>query len=65
MRDLTTGRHSGGGGDGGQECVEVAQFPSSIGVRDSKDPDGPRLVLDSAGWRALTRRIKASEHDLT
>ncbi|MGH3390075.1 MAG: DUF397 domain-containing protein [Actinomadura sp.] len=25
-----------------------------VAVRDSKDPDGPKLILDAAAWRALT-----------
>ncbi|MEN8653909.1 DUF397 domain-containing protein [Streptomyces sp. 21So2-11] len=27
------------------ECVEVAASPSSVHVRDSKNPPGPRLTL--------------------
>ena len=48
----------------GNECVEVADLSGLIGVRDSKDPDGPKLTFDAADWRAFTRRIKASEHNL-
>lgn len=51
-------------GQGG-ECVEVADLVPVVAVRDSKDPDGPKLIMNAAHWRALTRRIKASEHDLT
>lgn len=46
-------------------CVEVAALPSVIAVRDSKNPNGPHLTFEAADWRAFTRRIKASEHDLT
>lgn len=53
--------HSGGGGSGGQDCVEVARIGGGIGVRDSKDPDGGRLHLTAARWRELTRRIRAGE----
>jgi hypothetical protein len=43
-------------------CVEVAQFPgASIGVRDSKDPDGPKLLFSSGEWRAFITGIKAGE----
>lgn len=43
-------------------CVEVAQFPdAAIGVRDSKDPDGPKLLFSSGEWRAFTAGIKAGE----
>jgi uncharacterized protein DUF397 len=45
-------------------CVEVADLAGNIGVRDSKNPDGPALAFDTAAWRAFTRRIKAGEQDL-
>ena len=48
----------------GGECVEVAGLAPMVGVRDSKDPDGPRLTFGVATWRAFTREIKSSEHDL-
>ncbi|MFC5751457.1 DUF397 domain-containing protein [Actinomadura rugatobispora] len=48
----------------GGECVEVADLAPVIGVRDSKDPDGPRLAFDAAAWGAFTRRVKAGVHDL-
>jgi hypothetical protein len=51
------------GGDTGQ-CVEVTGLAPVIAVRDSKDPDGPKLIIDAADWRAFTRQIKANEHDL-
>jgi hypothetical protein len=41
------------GGNGGQ-CVEVARnVPGLVAVRDSKDPDGPRLAVTPAQWRAF------------
>jgi len=44
------------------DCVEVADtLRGAVAVRDSKDPDGPALVLAPAAWRALGRRIKAGE----
>jgi hypothetical protein len=47
----------------GEACVEVASLASRIGVRDSKDPDGPRLDFDVAVWRSFARQIKAGAHD--
>ncbi|MGW5635653.1 DUF397 domain-containing protein [Streptomyces sp. NPDC003832] len=35
-------------GDG--DCVEVAHTPATIHVRDSKNPQGPRLALAPASW---------------
>ncbi|MBM7775731.1 hypothetical protein JOD54_005935 [Actinokineospora baliensis] len=34
---------SGGGGQGGGECVELAHFPATIAIRDSKTPNTPPL----------------------
>ncbi len=49
---------------GSQDCVEVADgLPSLVGVRDSKDPAGPALVLSPGSWRAFTARVKNGEFD--
>lgn len=56
-------RSGGGGAQGGQECVEIARIGDGVAVRDSKDPDGARLLLSATHWRALTHRIKAGEID--
>ncbi len=43
-------------------CVEVAGgLPGAVGVRDSKDPAGPALVLSPGSWRAFTARVKNGE----
>ncbi|MGC2999436.1 DUF397 domain-containing protein [Streptomyces sp. G35A] len=34
----------------GPDCVEVATAPGHVLVRDSKDPNGPRLALTPATW---------------
>jgi Domain of unknown function (DUF397) len=48
-------------GTNGGQCVEVAtNVPDVVAVRDSKDPDGPVLVLDPAVWQAFTGRVKAA-----
>jgi hypothetical protein len=46
------------------DCVEVAQLGGNIGVRDSKDPEGPHLVFGSGDWRVFARRVRSGEHDL-
>lgn len=43
-------------------CVEVARRPSGVAVRDSKDPEGPRLHFDRAAWSAFTDQIRSSLH---
>ena len=49
----------------GGNCVEVAQFPASaIGVRDSKDPDGAKLLFSADEWSTFVQGIKHGEFDL-
>jgi hypothetical protein len=43
---------------GGQDCVEVAQTQANCLVRDSKNPDGGRLVVSRQAWTAFTRHVK-------
>jgi hypothetical protein len=47
--------------NGQAECVEVGETrPGNIAVRDSKDPDGPRLTFGPAQWRAFATRVKTA-----
>ena len=57
-------RKSRRSGPEGGECVEVAALAPAVAVRDSKDPDGPRLAFSAAEWRAFAQRAKAHEFDL-
>lgn len=51
-------------GNGGA-CVEVARsLPDAVAVRDSKDPDGPRLAFAADQWQAFTVHVKAGHFDL-
>jgi uncharacterized protein DUF397 len=51
-------------GDNGGACVEVARnLPHTVAVRDSKNPHGPVLTVESAGWRAFITDVKAGRHD--
>lgn len=48
----------------GGNCVEVA-YSARLGsarvvaVRDSKDPDGPKLAFGPAQWQAFLRQVKS------
>ncbi|MEV4129249.1 DUF397 domain-containing protein [Nocardia sp. NPDC049707] len=43
---------------GGKDCVEVAFLSSSfVGMRDSKNPNGPALVFTPDQWDAFTIAI--------
>jgi hypothetical protein len=33
-------------------------------VRDSKDPDGPRLAFSGSGWKRFIGSVKVGEFDL-
>lgn len=47
----------------GVHCVEVAPAEHAIAVRDSKDPDGPRLAFGDPAWAAFVGRIKSGHLD--
>ncbi|TDB92964.1 DUF397 domain-containing protein [Actinomadura sp. 7K534] len=44
-------------GQGGA-CVEVAQVSQAVAIRDSKDPDGPKLLLSHDNFRAILNDLK-------
>lgn len=48
----------------GNECLELAAMAGLVTVRDSVDPDGPRLDFTPSAWRELTARIKDGELSL-
>lgn len=45
-------------------CVEVAGLPGVVAVRDSKNPDGGAIVVESAAWRRAITAVKSGRHDL-
>ncbi|HVV23468.1 MAG TPA: DUF397 domain-containing protein [Pseudonocardiaceae bacterium] len=49
-------RKSSYSGGGSGACVEVAVGPTVVGVRDSKNTDGPILALDVTAWRRFLAR---------
>ena len=51
-------------GANGGDCVELADLDRSIVVRDSKDPDGPRLTVPRRAWAALLMDVRHGRHDL-
>ncbi|GAA1341205.1 DUF397 domain-containing protein [Actinocatenispora thailandica] len=59
--DLTRARwrKSTRSGTQGGQCVEVAtNLPEVVAVRDSKDPDGPVLVVAARAWAAFADSMK-------
>ncbi|MFE9183153.1 DUF397 domain-containing protein [Micromonospora haikouensis] len=54
-----TSTRSGGEGD----CVEVAAFADAVGVRDSKDRQGPALSFAPAAWAGFVEATRAGVLD--
>jgi Domain of unknown function (DUF397) len=66
MTDLTNAvwRVSSYTGGNGGNCVEVARnLPGVVAVRDSKDREGPALVVEPRAFAALLAGIRAGEFD--
>ncbi|RBQ16961.1 DUF397 domain-containing protein [Spongiactinospora rosea] len=46
-------------------CVEVARnLPGVIAVRDSKDPDGPKLAFSPSAWSRFITGLKNGDYDI-
>ncbi|GGO93004.1 DUF397 domain-containing protein [Wenjunlia tyrosinilytica] len=41
----------------GGDCVEVAIHPTTVHVRDSKDPEGPALAFSAESWAVFLRGL--------
>ncbi len=42
----------------GGNCIEVAAVGRAVVLRDSKDPDGPRLAFGPKTWQAFAAKVK-------
>jgi hypothetical protein len=56
-------RKSSHSGQEGTECVEVARVDRAVAVRDSKDPDGPKLAFSRSAWHAFATRVALGSID--
>ncbi|GGR66591.1 hypothetical protein GCM10010269_01570 [Streptomyces humidus] len=46
-------------GNEGGSCIEVLDgYPTGVPVRDSKAPQGPAMVVPTAGWTSFVAAIK-------
>lgn len=64
LTDATWRKSSYSGGNGG-DCVEVAVLADdSRAIRDSKDPEGPKLVFAPAIWLTFTAAVQGGTFDL-
>ncbi|WP_346040865.1 DUF397 domain-containing protein [Actinomadura chokoriensis] len=64
---MTHWRKSSHSGSYPETCVECSPLSSgrgsAVGVRDSTDPDGPRLTLTPESWSALLLQLKRGESE--
>lgn len=44
-------------------CVEIAETPVAVLVRDSKDADGPVLAFAERGWQGFVDGVRDGEFD--
>ncbi|MFH8789339.1 DUF397 domain-containing protein [Streptomyces roseoverticillatus] len=45
--------------DNGGGCISVAVLTDRIGVRDSKQENGPAFVTPTAAWSSFIREVKS------
>jgi hypothetical protein len=53
---MTWRKSSYSGSNGNSGCIEVA-FGAAVGVRDSKNVEGPRLAFEADQWHAFLARV--------
>ena len=56
-----TWRKSSYSGNNGGQCVEVGNAAHLIAVRDSKDPEGPRLAFGREAWETFAAKVKKAD----
>lgn len=68
LRGAVWRKSSYSGGSEGQ-CVEVADltatpFAGQQGIRDSKNPEGPALLIPEGSFASFMTAVKAGEFDI-
>ena len=61
--DAVWRKSSRSNGNGGNNCVEVADLGPTVAVRDSKDPQGPALLFAGADFDTFLRTAKVGAFD--
>jgi hypothetical protein len=51
------------GGGEQTDCVEVAEFPDHVAMRDSKNPAGPVLAVPLGQWRFFLGSVRTGQFD--
>lgn len=53
-----TWRKSSHSGNDGGDCVELADLGDTVGIRDSKNPNGPKLLVTRDELTTLVAALK-------
>ncbi|MEU5959961.1 DUF397 domain-containing protein [Micromonospora parva] len=61
VRDGVWRKSTRSGGEG--DCVEVAGFADTVGVRDSKDRQGPVLTFTESAWSDFVASTRMGQLD--
>ncbi|MDH6629422.1 hypothetical protein M2271_007258 [Streptomyces sp. LBL] len=56
-------RKSSYSNDTGGSCLEIAALTNQVGIRDSKDKQGPALIVPSASWAAFVTGVQSNESE--
>ncbi|MFC9976246.1 DUF397 domain-containing protein [Spirillospora sp. NPDC127200] len=51
-------RKSSYSGSNGGDCIEILSAATTVAVRDSKDPHGPKLLLGREDFRRFAEAVK-------
>ncbi|MER7688711.1 DUF397 domain-containing protein [Streptomyces sp. NPDC097610] len=49
--------------DTGGSCVEIADLTSKVAIRDSKNPEGPALVVPLTAWSSFVELARSGHAD--
>lgn len=44
-------------------CVEIAMTSHMVGIRDSKDSDGPSIAFPLTAWATFAAGVKGGKYD--
>ncbi|WP_067488093.1 DUF397 domain-containing protein [Actinomadura hibisca] len=45
--------------DNGGDCIEVASAPTTVAIRDSKDPDGGNILIGRQDFTHFAKALKS------
>lgn len=63
MAEETAWYKSSYSGAEGNACIETAHLTTHIGIRDSKDPTGPALLIPAAAWTDFLTLVQTGHID--